>query len=69
VADLEDVIARLETAADDLADLAIRALRSAIDRGDTGRPADERAITRARSGVVRAIGILRGAPQPAGDDD
>jgi hypothetical protein len=59
MADLDDVVARLEAAAEELADLALDALRGAVDRGDTARPADERALTRARAAVERAIGILQ----------
>jgi hypothetical protein len=59
MADLDDVIARLESVAEELADLALESLRAAVDRGETGRPADERALTRARAAVERAVGILQ----------
>ena len=62
MADVDEVVAKLESVAEELADLALTSLRTAIDRGETGRPAEERMFTRARSAVVRAIGILEGAP-------
>lgn len=59
---------RLEQIAEELADLAIEALRESLDPaggepGRAGYAARERRITRARRAVERAAGILS-----AGDD-
>lgn len=59
-ADLDDIRGRLETIAEELADLAIEALRDAIDAGERGRPAEERRLTQARRSVERAASLLRG---------
>ncbi|HVM10735.1 MAG TPA: hypothetical protein VM345_19900 [Acidimicrobiales bacterium] len=57
--ELDDITARLEAIAEELAERAIEVLREAVDRGDTGRPDEERRLTRARAAVERAVGILR----------
>ena len=62
--DLADITIRLQTIAEELADRALDVLREAVDRGETGRPDEERRLTRARAAVERAIGILS-----AGDPD
>jgi hypothetical protein len=55
-----DVIrAKLETIAEELADLAIVRLRESIDAGGNELPVDERRLTRARRAVEKAISILR----------
>ena len=55
-----DVIrAKLETIAEELADLAIVRLRESIDAGGSELPVDERRLTRARRAVEKAISILR----------
>ena len=55
-----DVIrAKLETIAEELADLAIVRLRESIDAGGNELPVDERRLTRARRAVEKAIAILR----------
>lgn len=58
MADLEDITDRLRTIGEELADAAIVVLRDAVERGETGRPADERRLTRARAAVERAVSIL-----------
>ncbi len=62
MADVDDIAARLESISEELADLALDALREAVDRGDTGRPDRERTLSRARASVDRAAAILRGSP-------
>ncbi len=58
--EFDDIRRRLETIAEELADLAIIRLRESIDAGGTELPVDERRLTRARrQAVERAIGILR----------
>jgi ABC-type phosphate/phosphonate transport system ATPase subunit len=62
MSDLDDIRARLETIADELAEKALDVLREAVEKGETGRPAEERRLTRARAAVERAMGILADAP-------
>jgi hypothetical protein len=56
---LEELAARLEAIAEELADLAMDALREAIDGGATKRPADERRLMQARRAVDKAAALLR----------
>ena len=58
---LDEVRERLEGIAEELADLAIDRLRSAVE-GDPAVAAEERRITRARRAVEKAAGLLRTAP-------
>lgn len=53
-----DIRSRLETIAEELADLAIVRLRESIDAGGHELPVDERRLTRARRAVEKAIGLL-----------
>ena len=62
MSDLEDIRIRLENIAEELADRALDVLREAVDKGETGRPAEERRLTRARAAVDRAVSILRDIP-------
>jgi len=57
MADLEELRARLEGIADELADAALDRLREAAATG--GDAAEERAITRARRAVERAVHLLK----------
>jgi hypothetical protein len=57
--EFEDVRRRLESIAEELADLAIARLRDSIDAGGAELPVDERRLTRARRAVEKAIAILR----------
>ncbi len=57
--EFDDIRHRLETIAEELADLAIERLRESIDAGGGELPVDERRLTRARRAVEKAIGILR----------
>jgi hypothetical protein len=57
--EFDDIRGRLETIAEELADLAIVRLRESIDAGGTELPVDEKRLTRARRAVEKAIGILR----------
>jgi hypothetical protein len=56
--EFQDIRARLEVIAEELADLAIERLREAIDAGGRELPVDERRLTRARRAVERAAAIL-----------
>jgi hypothetical protein len=62
--DLQDIRDRLATIAEELADRALDVLREAVEHGATGRPDEERRLTRARAAVERAIGILDGGGAP-----
>lgn len=55
---LEQLSERLEAIAEELADLAIEALRESIDADLPERAADERRITKARRAVERAVALL-----------
>jgi hypothetical protein len=56
--EFQEVKARLEGIAEELADLAIERLRNSIDAGGRELPVDERRLTRARRAVEKAISIL-----------
>ena len=66
------IAARLEAAAEELADLAIDRIRDALRGRSDDEPAadrlDERRITRARRAVEKAVVLLRSA-EPGADDD
>lgn len=56
-ADLDDIRARLEAIAEELADLALARLRAAVD-GEASAASEERRLTRARRAVEKAAAIL-----------
>ena len=56
--EFEDIRARLEGIAEELADLAILRLRESIDAGGSELPVDERRLTRARRAVEKAFHLL-----------
>jgi hypothetical protein len=58
-ADLDDIRDRLEAIAEELGDLAMDALRAAIEAGQQSRPAAERRLSQARRSVERAASLLR----------
>ena len=55
----EEIRAKLEGIAEELADLAIIRLRESIDAGGNELPVDERRLTRARRAVEKAINLLQ----------
>jgi predicted ABC-type ATPase len=57
--EFDDIRQRLETIAEELADLAIARLRESIDAGGHELPVDEKRLTRARRAVEEAINVLR----------
>ena len=57
--EFDDIRARLEVIAEELADLALVRLRESIDAGGTELPVDERRLTRARRAVEKAVALLR----------
>ena len=56
--EFDEIRSRLESIAEELADLAILRLRESIDAGGTELPFDERRITRARRAVEKAVHLL-----------
>jgi uncharacterized protein YheU (UPF0270 family) len=56
--EFDDIRARLEGIAEELADLAIVRLRESIDAGGDELPVDERRLTRARRAVEKAVVLL-----------
>jgi hypothetical protein len=56
----EDLAERLDAIAEELAERAIEVLRAAVERGDDGRPDEERRLTQARRAVEKAAHLLRG---------
>lgn len=61
----EDIRARLEAIAEELADLGMQRLRESIDAGGAELPVDERRLARARRAVEKAANILA-EPDDAG---
>jgi len=57
MADVEDIRSRLEQIAEELRDLAIDALRAAVEAGAT-KSDEEKRITRARNAVEKAARLL-----------
>lgn len=57
--EFDEIRSRLETIAEELAELAIIRLRESIDAGGSELPVDERRLTRARRAVEKAVAILR----------
>jgi uncharacterized protein YheU (UPF0270 family) len=56
--EFDELRTRLETIAEELADLAIIRLRESIDAGGHELPVDEKRLTRARRAVEKAIVLL-----------
>lgn len=65
-ADVEPIAERLDAVSEELADLAMSALRDAVDDGATSRPDLEKRLTRARRSVDKAAAILREQPTSTG---
>jgi hypothetical protein len=64
--EFDEVRQRLESIAEELADLAMVRLRESIDEGGTELPVDERRLTRARRAVEKAAFILREPDEGSG---
>jgi len=56
--EFDEIRARLETIAEELAELALVRLRESIDAGGHELPVDEKRLTRARRQVERAVATL-----------
>ncbi len=52
---LEDIISRLETIAEELNDYSMRILSDAIEAGETSRPPLEKQVSKARRAVEKAL--------------
>ena len=64
--EFDEVRQRLESIAEELADLAMVRLRESIDAGGTELPVVERRLTRARRAVEKAAFILREPDEGSG---
>lgn len=69
MSDLDDLIARLRSVSDDLADRAIAVLSEASRARETKRPEEERALTQARRAVEKAIVVLERMQGRSGESD
>jgi predicted transcriptional regulator len=58
--DIDDIKSRLDSIAEELADLAMASLREAVEANATTRPELERRLTRARTAVEKAAHLLDG---------
>jgi predicted ABC-type ATPase len=56
--EFQDIRARLEAIAEELADLGMQRLRESIDAGGHELPVDEKRLARARRAVEKAAAIL-----------
>ena len=56
--EFDEIRSRLETIAEELADLAIQRLRESIDAGGDELPVDQRRLIRARRAVEKAAYLL-----------
>ena len=59
--EFEELRVRLESIAEELADLAMLRLQESIDAGGTELPVDERRLIRARRAVMKAAHMLEEA--------
>jgi hypothetical protein len=55
----DDLVARLESVAADLDELAFDRLREAVADGEITRPADDKKLMQARRAIEKAAGVLR----------
>lgn len=67
MADLSELIRRLEAISEELGDLAIAQLRESLESGESRHADEERRITRARRSVDKAAVILAGMPDDMDD--
>lgn len=58
MADLEDLVQRLDAISEELGELGMSVLRDAIEAGASERPELERRISRARTAVEKARHLL-----------
>jgi hypothetical protein len=65
--DVDDLIDRLRSVSEDLADRAIALLSEASRAGETKRPAFEKSLTQARRAVEKAIATLESLSRESAD--
>ena len=65
--DVDDLIDRLRSISEDLADRAIALLSEASRAGETKRPAAEKSLTQARRAVEKAIATLESLSRESAD--
>jgi|OM-RGC.v1.035012598 hypothetical protein len=65
--DVDDLIDRLRSVSEDLADRAIALLSEASRAGETKRPAAEKSLTQARRAVEKAIATLESLSRESAD--
>jgi hypothetical protein len=58
---IDELRSRLESIAEELAELALERLREAVEAGATKPPEAEKRLTRARRAVEKAVSLLDGA--------
>jgi hypothetical protein len=56
--DLEELVDRLRSISEDLADMALDELKNAHAAGQTKRPEREKSLTQARRAVEKAVAVL-----------
>lgn len=64
----ESLAARLDEISEEIADVALAELSSAVRRGEQKRPAAERTLTQARRAVEKAAHLLRHVATAPGED-
>lgn len=65
---IADIQMRLESIAEELTDVSVDILRSALEEGATSRPAIDKKLTQARRAVEKAARALEQAAVDGGDD-
>jgi len=55
---INDIVSRLESISEEIADKALDVLKSAHREGASKRPETERQLTQARRAIEKAIGVL-----------
>ncbi len=63
----DDLRAQLETISEQLGDRIMVVLREALETGAPGRPTEEKLLSRARSAVDKAAGLLRQVSETSRD--
>jgi hypothetical protein len=64
MADVDDLVERLEAIVADLDEYAFDLLREASAEGATGRPPNDKTLIQARRAVEKAAHLLRGLTEP-----
>jgi hypothetical protein len=66
---LDHLAGRLDVIAEELGDLALDELRSAVERGQSARPGAEKRLTQARRAVEKASHLLQAQARGGGGRD